>query len=196
MTNKRIYILNGHPAEASLSRSFAETYAKAAKAAGHEVRMSHLSDLNFDSDFGYGGYSKLKPLEPALEQVLEDMTWSEHIVLTTPMWWGGLPAKLKGLIDRSFLPGRVFDTREMKGGMPTPMLTGRSARVILTSDTPGWFMSLIYKNALIRQLRHQILGYVGIKPAKISYFSAASHPMPGVVDGWIERIKKIGAEAV
>lgn len=195
MTNKRIYILNGHPAEVSLSRSLAETYAEAAVAAGHEVRITHLHDLSFDSDFGYGGYSKKKPLEPALEKVLEDIEWSEHVVLTSPMWWGGLPAKLKGLIDRSFLPGRAFDTQVKNGAMPKPMLTGRSARIILTSDTPGWFMCLVYKNALMRQLRHQILGFVGIKPSRFSYFSAASHPKPGVVDGWIANIKKIGASA-
>ena len=193
MSTKRIFILNGHPAQASLSRKLAETYAAAAIAAGHEIRITHLHDLSFDSDFGRAGYSETKPLEPALEKVLEDLEWSEHLVLTSPMWWGGLPAKLKGMIDRAFLPGRVFDTRVMKGGMPNPMLKGRSARVILTSDTPGWVMRFFYKNALFWQLRKQILGFVGIKPARITHFSGASHCKPSDVDHWIERVRKIGA---
>jgi NAD(P)H dehydrogenase (quinone) len=193
MNTKRIFILNGHPAQTSLSKKLAETYAAVAVAAGHEVRVTHLHDMNFDSDFGYVGYSETKPLEPALEKVLEDLKWSEHLVLTSPMWWGGLPAKLKGMIDRAFLPGRVFDTHVLKGGMPSPMLTGRSARVILTSDTPGWFMRFVYKNALFWQLRKQILGFVGIKPARITHFSGASHARPSVVDRWIERVRRIGA---
>jgi NAD(P)H dehydrogenase (quinone) len=193
MNTKRIFILNGHPAQTSLSKKLAETYAAAAVAAGHEVRVTHLHDMNFDSDFGRTGYSETKPLEPALEKVLEDLKWSEHLVLTSPMWWGGLPAKLKGMIDRAFLPGRVFDTRVMKGGMPSPMLKGRSARVILTSDTPGWFMRFVYKNALFFQLRKQILGFVGFKPARITHFSGASHAKQGVVDRWIERVRTIGA---
>ncbi|MFT4639962.1 MAG: NAD(P)H dehydrogenase (quinone) [Verrucomicrobiales bacterium] len=159
-----------------MSKKLAETYADAAIAAGHEVRIIHLHDLSFDSDFGYAGYSKTKPLEPVLEKVLEDLEWSEHVVLTSPMWWGGLPAKLKGMFDRAFLPGRVFDTRVMKGGMPSPLLKGRSARVLLTSDTPGWFLRIVYKNALFWQLRKQIFGFVGIKPAKIMHFSGAIHP--------------------
>lgn len=197
MTPKRIFILNGHPGETSLNRTLAENYASAARAAGHEVRLTHLHDLSFDPDFEFGGYRTIKPLEPGLEQVIDDITWSEHMVLTTPMWWGGLPAKLKGLFDRVLLPGRAFSTRELDWmGMPTPMLSGRTGRVIMTSDTPGWFMRWIYHNAMLRQLRDQILGFVGIKPARITHFSGASQPKPGLIDQWIARVQGFGANAV
>jgi len=196
MKPKRIYILNGHPAENSLNRSLAQAYAVAARDAGHEVRLTNLHDLVFDPDFGFGGYQNQKPLEAGLEQVLGDIEWSQHLVLTTPMWWGGMPAKLKGLFDRAFLPGRTFDTRKMNWmGMPTPMLSGRTGRVIITSDTPGWFMHWIYRNAMLRQLRGQILEFVGIKPARITHFSGASQPKPGVVDRWITKVKELGIVA-
>lgn len=118
------------------------------------------------------------------------------MVLTTPMWWGGLPAKLKGLFDRALIPGRTFDTRETDWmGMPAPMLSGRTGRVFMTSDTPGWFMRWIYRNAMLRQLRDQILGFVGIKPARITHFSGASDPKPGSVEKWISEVQKYGAIA-
>lgn len=196
MKKKRIYILNGHPAATSLSRTFAETYARSARLAGHETRMSHLSDMRFDTDFGCAGFADAKALEPALERVLEDIEWSEHVVMTSPMWWGGLPAKLKGLIDRAFLPGRTFDTKLVKNGLPRPMLSGRTARVILTSDTPGWFMRLVYKNALFHQLGRQIFGFVGLKPVRFTHFSAASHPVPNAVDRWIRKVEKIGSNGL
>jgi putative NADPH-quinone reductase len=196
MTSKRVYILNGHPAEKSLNRALAESYAEAARNAGHQVRLTHLHDLQFDPDFEFGGYKNLKPLEHSLEQVLDDIEWSQHMVLTTPMWWGGLPAKLKGLFDRALLPGRTFDTHKTDWmGMPTPMLTGRSGRMIVTSDTPGWFLGFAYRSALLRQLRDQIFGFVGIKPAKITYFSGASHPKEGVVDRWLKEVQRRGAAA-
>ncbi len=196
MTQKRIFILNGHPAKNSLNRTLAESYAQAAREAGHEVRLTNLHDLEFDADFGFGGYDNLKPLEPELERVLQDIEWSEHVVLTTPMWWGGLPAKLKGLFDRALLPGRTFNTRKTNWmGMPTPMLSGRTGRVIVTSDTPGWFMRWVYRNAMLRQLRDQILGFVGIKPAKFTYFAGASHPKSSVVKRWIAEVQKRGAVA-
>jgi putative NADPH-quinone reductase len=192
-TSKRIFVLNGHPAETSLSRALAVAYAESARAAGHDVRVTHLNDLGFDPDYGFGGYKNQKPLEPQLEEVLQDIEWSEHIVLTTPMWWGGLPAKLKGLFDRTFLPGRAFDTRNTTAmGLPAPMLTGRTGRVLMTSDTPGWIMGLFYRSAMIRQIRDQILGFVGIK-SKITHFSGASHPKPGMVERWIGKARRFGA---
>ncbi len=196
MTTKRIFILNGHPAQSSLNKSLAEAYADAARGAGHEVRMTHLHDLEFDPDFGFGGYDQQKPLEAQLERILEDIVWSEHVVITTPMWWGGLPAKLKGLFDRALLPGRTFNTHKTDWmGMPTPMLSGRTGRVIITSDTPGWFMRWAYHSAMLRQLRDQILGFVGIRPARFTYFSGASHPKPGMVERWIGEVHRCGAAA-
>ena len=196
MKPKRIYVLNGHPAESSLNRTLAEEYAQSARQAGHDVRLTHLHDLSFDPDYGFGGYTNHKPLEDGLEQVLEDLKWSEHVVLTTPMWWGGLPAKLKGLFDRALLPGRAYSTRELNWmGMPTPLLTGRTGRVIMTSDTPGWFMRWAYNNAMLRQVRAQILGFIGIKPARITHFTGASHPKDGVVQRWIEKVQGFGAAA-
>lgn len=192
---KRIFILNGHPAADSLSRALAQTYRDAASAAGHEVRMVHIHDLAFDSDFGFAGFKQIKPLEPSLTAVLDDIEWSNHIVLTTPMWWGGLPAKLKGLIDRSLLPGRAFDTRNTNNGMPLPMLGGRSARVIVTSDTPGWFMRLVYGNAIFGQLRGQIFGLVGIKPTRFTHFSGASDSTPRTTSKWLDQVRKMGAAA-
>lgn len=196
MKPKRIYVLNGHPGESSLSKLMAETYASAARAAGHDVRLTHLHDLEFDADYGQGGYENTKPLEPPLETVLENFEWSEHLVLTTPMWWGGVPGKLKGMLDRILLPGRAFDPRNPKRtGIPSPMLQGRTARVVVTLDTPGWFLRLIYGNAFIHQMRKQILGFIGFDPVRFTKLVGASHPKDGKVQGWTRQMQDIGAQA-
>lgn len=193
---KRILLIDGHPAERSLSRSLVERYAEAAQAAGHQVRVAHLHQLRFDADFGQAGYRQAKALEPDLQRLLDDLEWCEHLVLATPIWWGGLPARLKGLFDRALLPGRSFDTRNTTWlGMPKPLLAGRSARVLLTSDTPGWFLRLAYRNALIWQLRGQVLGFVGIKPARFTHFSGASEAKPATVTGWLIQAERLGAAA-
>lgn len=193
--SKRIFVLNGHPGKTSLSRSLAVAYGNAATEAGHDVRISHLSDLAFDIDFGEGGYRTTKPLEPALEGLLQDMAWSEHVVLTTPMWWGGVPAKLKGLFDRVLLPGRTFDTRTQRFGLPTPLLSGRTARVLLTSDTKSWLLRFVYHNAILNQLRCQIFGFIGIKPMRVTQFANASHPSADTVTRWLSEARKLGTSA-
>lgn len=193
---KRIFILNGHPAEQSLSRTLVEAYADAARRAGHEVRLTHLHDMKFDADFGWADYQTPKVLEPVLEQWVQDLSWSEHFMMSTPMWWGGLPAKVKGLFDRALLPGRAFDTRKKtRLGLPMPLLTGRTARVVVTSDTPGWFMRLAYKNALFWQLRRQILEFVGLKPTRLTHLGPASDAKPDQVQRWVKQIQALGAKA-
>lgn len=196
MTPKRIIVLDGHPGAASLSRLFTDTYAKAAQDAGHHVRIVRLSDLEFDMDFGDGGFKNWKPLEPQIEAVLKDLEWADHVVMSSPIWWGGLPAKLKGLLDRILLPGRAYDTRNLNTlGMPSPLFTGKTGRIILTSDSPRWFMRLAHGSAIMRQLTGQVFGFVGIKPTRFTYFAGASHPKPGRVERWTAEVQKIGAQA-
>lgn len=191
----RIFILDGHPGETSISRQICERYAAAARAAGHEVRIEHLHGMEFDPDFEFGSYSQIKPLEPDLERVMEHVEWCEHMVLASPMWWGGLPAKLKGLIDRGFLPGRTFDPKRTKMGFPYPLLEGRSARVFLTSDTPGLIFKTLYSAALIVQLKRQVFGFCGFKPTRVLFFAGASHPKDGAVDKWLAQAETLGAAA-
>lgn len=189
---KRILVLDGHPAETSISHQLTEKYVQSAQGKGHDVRLIRLHDLEFDMDYGFGGYKNRKPLEPDLEAFLDDLEWCEHFVVATPMWWGGLPAKLKGLIDRAFLPGRTFDTRG--GGLPKPLLGGRTAQVILTSDSPWWYFRLLHR-PLFWQLKKQILGFVGFKPVRVNHFAGASHPTQKQIDSWLQKAQLLGARA-
>ncbi len=195
MKSKKILIINGHPGRQSLSRVLAEAYQDGAMRSEHDMRIVHLHDLEFDLDHENGGYRNIKPLEPALESFLSDMEWAEHIVMTTPMWWGGMPAKLKGLFDRAFLPGRAFNPRVIECGAPKPLLTGKSARVIVTSDTPSWFMGLVYRNALFHQIRKQLFRFVGITPTRFTHLNLASHPTPSQVSQWQDQIRWLGSVA-
>lgn len=190
---ERIFILNGHPGPSSLTRQAMDRYAAAALAAGHEVRLSQLADLSFDPDRGKAGYANAKPLEPVLEEALANLEWCSHFVLAFPLWWGGFPAKLKGWIDRVFENGRTFTTEKTTAmGLPAPLLRGRSARVLITSDTPRSFLWLAYGDAIVRQLKGQILGFCGFKPVKITFFAPASHPKAGAVEKLLTRMDDLG----
>ncbi|MFS4581510.1 NAD(P)H-dependent oxidoreductase [Phaeobacter sp. C3_T13_0] len=196
MSTRKIIIFNGHPASSSLSKSLCSAYQTAAVGEGHQVRYHDLSAMNFDIDYGQAGYQNAKPLEPDLAVFLEDLEWADHVVLATPMWWGALPAKLKGVFDRSFLPGYAFDTRNVNFiGLPAPMLTGKTARVLLTSDTSALWLRLIYGNAVKRVISSQILGFVGIKPTRFSSFAPATDASEATVKSWLRKAAGLGAKA-
>jgi NAD(P)H dehydrogenase (quinone) len=192
---RKILILNLHPAPQSLNRALAEAYAQAAQKSGHETRILHLHDLRFDMDFGQAGFKGAKALEPDLETTLQAIEWAEHLLITTPMWWGGLPGKAKALFDRAFLPGRTFDPRIKKLGLPKPLLTGRTARLILTSDTPQWYFRWAMGSPMKRQVTRQILRYVGIGPAAFTHFSPVEHSTDAIRQGWLSSIGTLGQKA-
>lgn len=196
MSARKIIILNGHPGSTSLSQSICRSYQEAAEREGHEVRLHELPNMRFDPDFGQGSYENTKSLEPDLTAFQSDLEWADHIVMATPMWWGAIPAKLKGLFDRALLPGVAFDPRNRNSlGLPAPMLNGKTARVFLTSDTPSIWLRLFYANAIKHVISRQILGFVGIKPTKFTAFAPASEAPEGKVKAWLSKAALLGAKA-
>ena len=112
---RKILLLNGHPAESSLNHALADAYEAGASAAGHDLRRMDLREMAFDADFGQTGFRNAKPLEPDLERFVAGLSWAEHFVLVAPMWWGGLPARLKGVFDRKGLDPELFGAYDRKG---------------------------------------------------------------------------------
>ena len=90
------------------------------------------------------GYHKRIPLEPDLLEALEKIKNADHMVWVHPIWWYSMPALLKGFIDRTFLPGIAFKSKE-GNVFPEQLFKGKSARIITTSDTPWWYYALVMK---------------------------------------------------
>lgn len=165
----KVLVLNGHPGHGTFCGALAEAYARGAEASGREVRRLHLGDMDFDPDMR-SGHGEERALEPCLAELQEALRWCDHFVLVHPLWWGSLPAKLKGALDRALLPGFAF---RYKPGLavPVPLLAGRSAQVLVTADTPVWYLYLLDRAPGYRMLRRQVLALCGFRPVRFNTFS-------------------------
>ena len=142
---KNILIINGHPDKESFCFAIAESYNTGAIKASTNVKLVHLIDLKFNPILTYG-YRIISELEPDLVQMQQDILWADHLVFVYPNWWSTVPALLKGLFDRIFVPGFAFKYKE-NSPFWDKLLKGKTARLIVTMDTPKWYYWLINKNS-------------------------------------------------
>jgi len=115
----------------------------------------------------------------------DDILWAEHLVFVYPPWWGGLPALLKGFIDRVFLPGFAFRYRKDSPWWDR-LLAGRSARLLVTMDTPPWYYRWVYRMPGHNQMKRTVLEFCGIRPVRIDGFGPVKGSTPGRRAQWIE----------
>lgn len=160
MKTKRIFILLGNPVSDSLNGSFAEGYEKVAKESGHEVRRLNIGDLKFDPLL-HQGYRVIQELEPDLKMVQEHIKWADHFVLIYPLWWSGMPALLKGMFDRMWLPRFAFSFRKSNSGWDR-LLKGKTARVIVTSKLPPMAVRFFFGD-FSNEITRAILWFSGFK---------------------------------
>ncbi|MEM8929660.1 MAG: NAD(P)H-dependent oxidoreductase [Acidobacteriota bacterium] len=191
MDTRRTVVLLGHPDTESFSGHLADEYAATAEAAGKTVRVFRLGEMDFDPILHHG-YRSRQELEPDLVELREAITWATHLVFFYPIWWGDMPALLKGALDRILLPGYAFKYRQ---GSPLwdRLLAGRSARVFTTMDTPPWYFRLVYGGAGHRVMRRNILDFCGIRPVKIHSIGSVRHATPAKRDRWIEMVRSHAA---
>jgi NAD(P)H dehydrogenase (quinone) len=190
MLVRKILIINGHPDKESFCFNLAETYKMGAEKTGASCRLIHLNDLDFNPNLQYG-YRLRMELEPDLLEVQQDLLDSDHLVFIYPTWWGTYPAILKGFIDRVFLPNFAYKSRKNSLSMEK-LLKGKSARLIVTMDSPKWYYSMVYKSPGHNSMKNGILKFCGIKPVKITTLGPIKSSDYNKRKRWIDKVERIG----
>jgi len=182
MKAKRIFILLGHPDSGPepMSRQLADAYEAAAREAGHDVRRTNISDLSFDPVL-HKGYRAIQELEPDLKKVQEDLSWCEHFVVFHPNWWGGMPALLKGMWDRMFLPRFAFRMWKNRLGWDA-LLKGRTARIVVTCGNPVLLDHLAFGD-FTDTLKRSLLQFAGFR-TRVSAFGRAETASEKAKEAW------------
>ncbi|MCG8669329.1 MAG: NAD(P)H-dependent oxidoreductase [Pseudomonadales bacterium] len=190
---KRLLVINGNPKEESLCKALSESYVAGAKGSGFHVDLIHLGDSHFDPILK-SGYESKQVLEDSLAEIKERILAADHIVIVYPVWWGSVPAGLKGVLDRVFLPGFAF--KYEKGDLlPKRLLKGRTARIIITMDTPIWYYKLIYGSPATKMMKKTVLEFCGFSPVKVTEFGAVLKSSESQRQKWIAKVNKQGSLA-
>ena len=95
-----------HPVEDSFSSAIRDAVVTDLIAASHVVRLRDLYAENFNPFLSAAEralHHTSPTTRPELARDVEDLRWCEAIVFVYPTWWAGLPAMLKGWIDRTWM---------------------------------------------------------------------------------------------
>ncbi len=187
---KQVLIINGHPDKESFNYALANAYKEGLSKTDVEITEINIGELNFNVNLQHG-YRQRVELEPDLINAIEKIKNADHIVWVFPMWWYGYPALMKGFIDRTFLPGITFEFVE---GSPFPkkLLKGKTARIIITADTPRWYDWLFMRSPALNQFKKGTLEFCGISPVKVTYIAPIRDSTPDFREQWLKKVYNLG----
>ena len=191
MAPKKIFILLGQEDKDTFCGALADHYEKGARAAGHQVCRTNIGEIKFDPIL-HKGYKVIQELEPDLKKMQEDIRSAEHVVIFYPMWWSSMPAILKGLFDRLWVPGFAFHFHHDGYGWDK-LLKGRTGQVIVTMDSWPMVQRILFGDST-NEIGRAILGFAGIHPVQIKKIGPVKD-MPDVhKNKWLDEMVRWGGE--
>jgi putative NADPH-quinone reductase len=188
---RRIVIIQGHPDPAGrhLCHALADAYAQGAAIAGNTVSRIELAMLDIpllrsQAEFETGS------LPPSLNAARDAIVSADHIVLIFPLWLGTMPALVKAFLEQVMRPGVAFAYQ--RTGLPQKLLRGRSARIVVTMGMPAFAYRWFFFSHAMRSLNRNILGFVGMKPVRTTFFGMVAEADEAKRHRWIDEMQRLG----
>jgi putative NADPH-quinone reductase len=143
----RYLVVYAHPVEESYVAALHRRVVQTLKHAGHEVDDCDLYAENFQPVLTYTErktYHEVGHNTSHAAAHIERLQRAEGIVFVFPTWWYGIPAILKGYLDRVWVPGIVF---KLENGRTLPLLQNIIRfGVVTTYGSPWWLNFFVMRN--------------------------------------------------
>ncbi|MFZ5751404.1 MAG: NAD(P)H-dependent oxidoreductase [Pseudomonadota bacterium] len=107
----RALVVYCHPCRESFTSAVRDLVIAKLARAGAEVRLHDLYAQGFHPALSWAewkGYLDTPANRAEVEAEVADIQWCDTLIFVYPTWWYGLPAMLKGWLDRVLLPDVAF----------------------------------------------------------------------------------------
>ncbi|WP_108663421.1 NAD(P)H-dependent oxidoreductase [Acuticoccus kandeliae] len=142
----RALVVYCHPNPDSFSAHIRDVIVTTLVESGHEAQVIDLYDEAFDPVMGLDerlGYHTPVENEIPVAEHLARIRWCEGVIFIYPTWWFGLPAMLKGWLDRVLIPHATFTMPTESRPMQRQLTNIRTVAVFTTCGAPWWQSKLI-----------------------------------------------------
>ncbi|WP_243525045.1 NAD(P)H-dependent oxidoreductase [Bacillus pseudomycoides] len=184
-------IVYAHPNPQSFNHAILETVKAELEGKDHEVRVRGLYELNFNpvlsaSDFVSFSQGKT-PADIQEEQ--EHITWADSIIFIYPVWWAGLPAILKGYVDRVFSHGFAYAYGE--NGIER-LLSGKKGLLLSTmgNSKEAYTASGMF-DAMKKTTDAGIFEFTGIETLEHTFYTSVPSVDGDVRKEYLEEVKAV-----
>ncbi len=107
----RALVVYCHPREGSFNAAVRDVVLNQLEAAGAEIRLRDLYAAGFDPVLcaqEWDGYLDTPSNRVPVAGDTTDLEWCDTLIFVYPTWWYGMPAVLKGWLDRVMIPDVAF----------------------------------------------------------------------------------------
>ncbi|NLW80974.1 MAG: NAD(P)H-dependent oxidoreductase [Desulfovibrionales bacterium] len=125
-----------HPSPSSFNRAIADTVQAVSHALGHDTLLRDLYKMEFDPILRKEEFETPPGTIPRPDVLQEQdfIDWSDVLTFVYPIWWAGMPAMLKGYIERVFCRNFAF---AVHGDKVEGLLTGKKVLIFNTTGAPS-----------------------------------------------------------
>ncbi|WP_337968837.1 NAD(P)H-dependent oxidoreductase [uncultured Flavobacterium sp.] len=182
-------IIYAHPNSASLNHFFKQTVVESLEKKGEEVIVRDLNEINFNPVLSLEDMhgQRMGKVADEIKTEQDFITWADQLIFIYPIWWTGMPAIMKGFIDRVFSYGFAYRYDQ---GIQKGLLTGKKAIIINShGKSNAEYEAMGMDKALELTSDTGIFTYCGLEIQKHFYFDKADRASAESIEDWENQIK-------
>lgn len=184
-------VIYAHPSENSLNADLRDTVIEQLKEQEENIKVRHLYEMDFKPILSLDDLNGQRRGQVAddVHKEQDFIRWADCITFIHPVWWTGLPAILKGYIDRVFTYGFAYRYDQ---GVQKGLLKGKQAVIINTQGKSAEeYAQIGMDKALQLTSETGIYEYSGLEIKKHFFFDSAEHATPEIISEWKRQIKTV-----
>lgn len=140
----RALVVYCHPKEGSFASAVRDTVLERLTSAGAQTRLRDLYAEGFQpvlTALEWSNYLDVPANRAAVEDHVTDLEWCDTLIFVYPTWWYGLPAMMKGWLDRVLLPDVAFLMPKKDGEAIRPGLHHIESMGVFTTCGASWWLT-------------------------------------------------------
>lgn len=191
----RVMVILAHPNQSSFNAALVSALVAGLEEAGHEPDVADLCAEGFNPVMAANELETLGTGD-SLEDVRsyqKRLLAAQGLAFVFPVWWFGLPAVLKGFVDRVFQENFAF--RFGPGGMPEGLLPAHKALVLNTAGTgPRLYKTFGFGKPMVKTFDEWTLKVCGLRHVRRVTFHEVVTCADEVRRGYLDEARQLGRE--